>query len=182
MKFPKCFSLILAVLMFIFHFADLASDIVACITYNQNGFDAYYKASLAFIIIPFIYVVFYAQYETGGFENLGYCEALFYSLLNYLFGPLFPVFFSGKINESNMKKFTAFLSFGTAYMEDIPQVVIAGFFLFSREAGKSQSERIIGFLQLVTSAVSGIYKLFSGAAKLGDNKVNICGQNVKCCC
>jgi hypothetical protein len=178
----ECFSFITAVVFFVFHVADLATDIIACVNYNNIGLDSYYKATLAFLIIPFIYVVIYCHFETGGLDGLTMCGSFGYSFLNYFLGPLMPILFSKTLTKDALTKLQGFGMFGTAYMEDIPQVIIGLFFLLKVQRKLNATDRLIAILQVITSAVSGLYKLFAGAAKLGGGKVNICNQDVDCPC
>lgn len=170
-----------AVVFFGFHVADIVTDIVACITYRQNGLDNFFKATLAFIIIPFVYIVYLGPKEVGGLSGMGFCESTFAATCSYFLGPLMPFVFKSRISDENLAKLDGFLTFGSGYMEDIPQVIIACFFLFSKANSDTPAgERTLGFIQLATSAASGIFKVFNGARKLGNGSVNCCGRVWHC--
>jgi hypothetical protein len=177
----KCLKLFVTFVLFLFHVADIATDIIACINYNRNGLMPYYKASLAFLIIPFIYVVFYCYFEAGA-NRMPFCKSVMYSFVSYCVGPLFPVLFEKSLSSDDITTFVGFGMFGSAYMEDIPQVIIALFFLFKIRKDLSSRDRLIAYVQMAFSAASGVHKLVGGAAKLGGGEVNCCGSDYRCPC
>lgn len=175
------FNLITAVVFFIFHVGDIVTDVVACITYYNNGFDAFFKATLAFILVPFGYTIFLGPQETGGLDGVSVLGGYGYTLVSYFIGPLFPFVFKGRLSDENLRKVEGITIFGSGYMEDIPQVIIACFFVFSKHNKEaSNQEKLTTLIQLGFSAISGIYKIFNGARKIGNGRVNCCGRNMNC--
>lgn len=157
----------MVIVSFVLHVADIGSDIYAVILYHSLDLYSFYVASAVFVVVPFIYIVFFGKYETGGFEGESYLSSTLLSLYSYFLGPLTSWVLKGSTSSTNIKKLEAFHIFGCGYMEDIPQAIIALFFLFSRHnqassAGKKQIDRITSYFQVATSFASGMYKLYSG--------------------
>lgn len=177
----KCCGILFALFNFCFHVADIVTDVLVAFKYKAMGHLSYCYGTVAFIVIPFIYIVFFGVFETGGFEGIGFSASFGYSFMSYLLGPLFPIIFKDRISESNVKKITGFGVFGGGYMEDIPQAAIAIiFFLTFPVADQTQYQQNIAVAQLASSVASGIYKLVSGARTLGGGKINCCGVDCRC--
>ena len=171
---------ILAIVFFFFHVGDIATDVISCVSYYNNGYDSFYKATLAFIIIPFAYIVFLGPQEIGGLNDLSMSARYSYTFLSYFIGPLFPYAVKGKLSEENIRKVEGISVFGSGYMEDIPQVIIACFFLFSGyNKDASGQEKLTAGIQLGFSALSGVYKMVTGSRKIGNGTINCCGQNIR---
>ena len=169
-----------AVLFFFFHIGDIATDVIACVTYANNGFTSYFYATLAFIIIPFVYIVYMGPFEAGGLDGVSCLGVHGCTFVSYFTGPLFPYLFKGRISDENVRKVEGITTFGSGYMEDIPQVIIACFFVLSSHNEKATNqEKTIALVQLGFSALSGIYKMVVGGAKVGNGNINCCGRNIR---
>ena len=180
-KLIEILQFVSAVVFFFFHVGDIATDVISCVSYYNNGYDAYYKATLAFLIVPFVYVVYLGPAEVGGLEGVPMCTGYGYTLLSYFTGPLFPYVVNGKLSDTNVRKVEGISIFGSGYMEDVPQVIIAVFFVFSGyNKNATANEKLIALVQLGFSALSGVYKMFNGARKLGDGRVDCCGRTFRC--
>lgn len=180
-KLLEVLQFISAVVFFFFHVGDIVTDVISCVTYYNNGYDSYFKATLAFLIIPFVYVVYLGPAEVGGLEGVSIVGGYGYTLLSYFTGPLFPYVVKSKLSDTNVRKVEGISIFGSGYMEDIPQVIIACFFVFSGyNKDATANQKLIALVQLGFSALSGVYKIVNGAQKIGNGSLNCCGRTFKC--
>jgi hypothetical protein len=162
------YRILVALISFVLHYIDLASDVVMCIMLHNAQKRNLFIASACSICLTLFFTIFYDATihvyvhffgdivaDTFRLNRNVMRKDLIGGFLSFFYGPLTPLLLPESYNPARLLNRVSIVS---AISEDIPQAIIAMIILLTQDGWNSE----LAFVQVISSLVAGILKYFVG--------------------